>query len=624
MGQRYNAPPGTSPGCGKEIVELVRQDWQRTVGCGGVGADHVGSVVTVNGWANSVRDHGQVVFVDLRDRGGIVQIVADPTRNATSAAAFEAAKQIRAETCVSVTGNVVLRQPGMENPNLPTGAIEIEASEIRILGPARPLPFPVDSDVSANEEVRLKYRYLDLRRPSMYRKMRLRHEIVRAVREFFYRHEFLEIETPVLTKSSPEGARDYLVPYRLQPGLFYALPQAPQQFKQLLMVGGIDRYFQIAKCFRDESQRADRQPEFTQIDLEMGFATQEDVLSLVEAMMIEVVGRFSGETGKHIASDPFPRFTYDEALRRFGTDKPDIRFGLELIDCVEIFRDTEFGVFRQVLDNGGQVKAFRYPGGARIPRREMDELVALAREWGAKGMSYVLVDDDGQSLRGTLAKFVTDTERPALIAAAQAEPGDLIGFIADQPETTAKVLDRLRRFVGTKLGLIDPTKMAYCWIVDFPVFERDEESGKLTFAHNPFAMPRQQDMGLFDTDPLAMRAQCYDLVCNGAEAASGAVRIHVPDIQEKVFRMMGLDDTQIQDRFGHMLEAFRYGAPPHAGIAPGLDRLVMLLCDEDNIREVIAFPKMGGGTDPLMDAPSTVEPIQLKELGLAVQLPEKP
>ncbi|MFY7953114.1 MAG: aspartate--tRNA ligase, partial [Armatimonadaceae bacterium] len=339
--------------------------------------------------------------------------------------------------------------------------------------------------MSANEEVRLKHRYLDLRRPSMYRKMRLRHEIVRAVREFFYRHDFLEIETPVLTKSSPEGARDYLVPYRLQPGLFYALPQAPQQFKQLLMVGGIDRYFQIAKCFRDESQRADRQPEFTQIDLEMGFATQDDVLDLVESLMIEVVGRFADQTGKVVASDPFPRFTYDEALRRFGTDKPDIRFGLELIDCGDVFAETSFGVFRQALDGGGQVKAIRYPGGARIPRREMDELVASARDWGAKGMSYVLVEDDGVSLRGTLAKFVSEDERPKLLAAAGAEPGDLIGFIADQPDVVAKVLDRLRRFIGNKLNLIDASKMAYCWIVVFPVFERDEESGQLTFAHNP-------------------------------------------------------------------------------------------------------------------------------------------
>jgi aspartyl-tRNA synthetase len=453
--------------------------------------------------------------------------------------------------------------------------------------------------------------------------MKLRHDIVRAVREYFYANDFLEIETPVLTKSSPEGARDYLVPYRLEPGLFYALPQAPQQFKQLLMVGGIDRYFQIAKCFRDESQRADRQPEFTQVDLEMGFATQEDVLSLVEGLMIEVVTKFSGETGKHISGNPFPRFTYDEALARYGTDKPDIRFELELVDCAQIFASTEFGVFRQVIDNGGQVKCIRYPNGARIPRREMDELVNLARETGAKGMSYVLVEDDGVGFRGTLAKFVTDIERPLIIEATGAQAGDLIGFIADKPSVVAKVLDRIRRFIGTKLNLIDKSKMAYCWVTDFPVFEEDETSGGLTFAHNPFAMPREEHLGWFETDPLAMRAQCYDLVCNGSESASGAVRIHIPEIQLEVFRKMGLSPEQIEQRFGHMLEAFRFGAPPHAGIAPGLDRLVMLLCDEDNIREVIAFPKMGGGYDPLMDAPSTVEDTQLAELGLTVTVKEE-
>jgi aspartyl-tRNA synthetase len=606
------------------LENAMRADWQRTIGCGDVRAEHVGTTITVNGWANSVRDHGQVVFVDLRDRTGVVQIVCDPARNPEAAAAFEDAKKVRNEYALSITAKVVKRQDGMENPLLATGAIELESVTFRILNTAKTLPFQLDQDASStNEELRLKYRYLDLRRPEMYRKMKLRHDIVRAVREYFYANDFLEIETPVLTKSSPEGARDYLVPYRLEPGLFYALPQAPQQFKQLLMVGGIDRYFQIAKCFRDESQRADRQPEFTQVDLEMGFATQEDVLSLVEGLMIEVVTKFSGETGKHISGNPFPRFTYDEALARYGTDKPDIRFELELVDCAQIFASTEFGVFRQVIDNGGQVKCIRYPNGARIPRREMDELVNLARETGAKGMSYVLVEDDGVGFRGTLAKFVTDIERPLIIEATGAQAGDLIGFIADKPSVVAKVLDRIRRFIGTKLNLIDKSKMAYCWVTDFPVFEEDETSGGLTFAHNPFAMPREEHLGWFETDPLAMRAQCYDLVCNGSESASGAVRIHIPEIQLEVFRKMGLSPEQIEQRFGHMLEAFRFGAPPHAGIAPGLDRLVMLLCDEDNIREVIAFPKMGGGYDPLMDAPSTVEDTQLAELGLTVTVKEE-
>nr|WP_221290265.1 aspartate--tRNA ligase [Armatimonas rosea] len=600
----------------KEVF-VAFASWQRTIDCGALRVEHVGQEVVVNGWANSVRDHGGVVFMDLRDRTGLVQIVADPTRNVTGPEAHAIAEKVKSEWCISVRGRVAARPDGLANPNLETGRVEIEAIEITVFNAARTLPFQLD-DKNINEEARLKYRYLDLRRPEMYRKMHLRHEIVRAVREYFYKNNFLEIETPVLTKSSPEGARDYLVPYRLQAGKFYALPQAPQQFKQLLMVAGMERYFQIAKCFRDESQRADRQPEFTQIDLEMAFATQDDVLGMVEGLMIEVVEKFTEKTGKTILSKPFPRFSYDEAMRRFGTDKPDIRFGLELIDCAPYLTETQFAVFQQTLANGGQVKAVRYPGGASIPRREMDELGNLSRDWGAKGMAYFLVDDEGKATKGPVAKFLSDTEKEALVTAAEAQPGDLVGFIADQPETVAKVLDRLRRFIGDKLGLIDKNKLAYCWIIDFPVFEKDEETGKLTFAHNPFAMPQADDLDKFETDPLAMRAQCYDMVCNGTECASGAVRIHVPEIQVKVFEKMGLTPEQIQSRFGHMLDAFALGAPPHAGMAPGLDRLVMLLCDEENIREVIAFPKMGGGYDPMMDAPSEVEPEQLKELGISV------
>lgn len=599
---------------------MALEAWQRTIESGALRAEHVGQEVVVCGWANSVRDHGQVVFIDLRDRTGLVQIVADPTRNATSDAAFTEAKKARNEYCLSVTGRVALRPAELINPNLSTGEIEIEAIHVEILNPAKTLPFQID-EATVNEELRLKYRYLDLRRPSMYRKMRVRHEVIRAVRSYFYSQNFLEIETPILTKSSPEGARDYLVPYRLEAGKFYALPQAPQQFKQLLMVAGMERYFQIAKCFRDEAQRADRQPEFTQIDLEMAFATQEDVLSTVEGLMVSVVEQFAQETGKTLQAKPFVRFTYDEAMARFGTDKPDIRFGLELIDCGEILKDSSFGVFQQAFSAGGQVKAIRYPGGAKIPRREMDELVELSRRIGAKGMAYFLVEDDGKSIRGTIAKFVSETERDAIIAAAGAEPGDLVGFIADQPAMVAKTLDGLRRFIGNKLGLIDKNKLAYCWITDFPVFEEDEENGGLTFAHNPFAMPKAADLDKFETTPLAMRAQCYDLVCNGWECASGAVRIHIPELQVKIFEKMGLSPEQMRERFGHMLDAFSYGAPPHAGIAPGLDRLVMLLLDEENIREVIAFPKMGGGYDPMMDAPSTVEPKQLAELGLTVNPP---
>ncbi|MBC8142309.1 MAG: aspartate--tRNA ligase [Armatimonadetes bacterium] len=598
-------------------TSVAAASWKRTINSGDLRDTHVGQTVTVNGWASSVRDHGGVTFVDLRDRTGIVQIVSDPSRNNYSEAAHTEAGKVKSEFCLSVTGVVVPRLVGKENPNLPTGAVEIEVTEIEILNPCRALPFQLD-DANVNEEARLKHRYLDLRRPVMYDKLRLRHEVVRAVRQFLYAENFLEIETPILTKSTPEGARDYLVPYRLDPGKFYALPQAPQQFKQLLMVSGMERYFQIAKCFRDEAQRADRQPEFTQIDLEMSFVTQEDVLSLVERMIIAVVE----SVGTKTVLKPFPRFTYDEAIARFGSDKPDIRFGLELTDCGDLLAETAFAVFRTTLDNGGQVKAIRYPGGAKLPRSGMDELGERAREFGAKGLAYFLVDEEKTATKGPLAKNLTDAEKSAIIEKVGAEPGDLVAFVADSKETTAKVLDRLRRLIGERLGLTSKDTLAYCWIIDFPVFEPDENGG-WTFAHNPFSMPKGNDMRLIDTDPAAMRAQCYDLVCNGYEAASGSVRIHKPDIQRAILQKMGLTEEQIAARFGHMLEAFAFGAPPHAGIAPGLDRLVMLLTDDENIREVIAFPKMGGGYDPLMDAPSEVDAKQLAELGLVIKETKK-
>ncbi len=602
----------------------MAESWQRTVECGALREAHVGTSVTVNGWAQSVRDHGGVLFIDLRDRSGLVQLVVDPGRDVTPAEVHKLAESVKDEFCLSVTGRVAKRPDGLQNPKLSSGAIEIEASALTVLNPSTTLPFLIEDDVTVNEETRLKYRYLDLRRPSMLRKMRLRHELVRAVREYFWREGFYEIETPILTKSSPEGARDYLVPFRLSPGLFYALPQAPQQFKQLLMVGGIEKYFQIAKCFRDESQRADRQPEFTQIDLEMAFATQDDVLGVVEKMIIEVVEKFQEETGKIIFQKPFPRFSYDEAISRFGTDKPDIRFGLELIDCANVFKNTQFTVFQNALSSGGQIKAIRYPGGASVPRSQMDELVKVSREHGAGGLAYVLVEATPGEMRGTIAKFLSEEERAALTDATGAQPGDLVGFVADKPEVVAKALDGLRRFLGRKLNLIDNSQLAYCWVIDFPVFEKDDETGGLTFAHNPFAMPQPGDLDKFDTDPLGMRAQCYDLVCNGIEFASGAVRIHLPEIQVKVFEKMGLTPEQIRERFGHMLDAFSFGAPPHAGMAPGLDRLVMVLTDEENIREVMAFPKLGGGRDPMMEAPSIVEAKQIEELGLAIlPKPEK-
>jgi aspartyl-tRNA synthetase len=586
---------------------------KRTIYCGELRPEHAGQRVVLDGWAHSVRNHGGLIFIDLRDRTGIVQTVIDPQ---SSPEAHRTAQAVHSEWVLELQGEVRRRPAGTENPNLATGEVEVLVDAVEVLNPAKPLPFQIDQDTPVNEELRLKYRYLDLRRPSMFRKMKLRSDVVRHIREFMYAQGFIEVETPVMTKSTPEGARDYLVPYRLQPGLFYALPQAPQQFKQLLMVAGFEKYFQIAKCFRDEAQRADRQPEFTQLDLEMSFATQDDVLAVVEALTIDVVEKFSSKR----LIKPFPRFTYDEAMARFGTDKPDVRYALELVDCGEIVAHSEFGVFRNAIASGGQVKAVRYPGGASLSRGQIDELTELAKDAGAKGMAYLLVEEGG-SVRSPIAKFLSPEEVSRLVEAAEAVPGDMIAFIADQPAIVARALDRLRREIAGRLGLADPDVLAFCWITDFPVFEWDEENNRWTFAHNPFAMPHPEHVDLLDTDPAAMRSFCYDLACNGSEWASGSVRIHKPELQKAIFRKLGYTDEQIQAQFGHMLEAFELGAPPHAGIAPGIDRLIMYLTDDENIREVIAFPKMGGGIDPMMGAPSEVDPAQLEELGIRVVRP---
>lgn len=588
--------------------------WQRTVWCGEVSEAQVGQEVTLNGWVNRNRDQGGIAFIDLRDRTGIVQVAVD---GSVAADALAVAEHVRNEFCLSVRGKVRRRPEGTENANLGTGAFEVAATEIEVLNAAKTPPFPISEDKDVDEMLRLKYRYLDLRRPAMYEKMRLRHNVIRLIREFMYDRGFLEVETPIMTKSSPEGARDYLVPYRLEPGLFYALPQAPQQFKQLLMVGGVERYFQIAKCFRDESQRADRQPEFTQLDLEMSYVTQDDVLEVVESLYSTILPQV---TDKKIVT-PFTRLTYDEAMARYGSDKPDLRYGLELKDAAPVLKDTQFSVFQTVLGSGGQVKLIRYPEGASLSRKDIDDLTLLAKEFGAKGLAYLLVTEDG--VKSPIAKFLTPEEIAGLVALAEGQPGDLIAFVADKPETVAKVLDRLRREIASRQKLADPNTLHFAWVTDFPVFEWDDEAKAWTFAHNPFAMPHSEHLEYLESDPARCRAYTYDLVCNGSEGASGSIRIHKRDIQERIFKMLGKTDEEIQSQFGHMLDAFDFGAPPHGGMAPGLDRLIMYLTDDTNIREVIAFPKAGGGIDPMMDAPSAVEAAQLRELHLSVNYPPK-
>ncbi len=582
--------------------------------------------MNLNGWAHRIRDLGGLFFVDFRDRTGLVQLVLDPAKHPEAA-------DLKHESCLSVTGIVRARKEGTANAKLPTGEIELDVESYQLLSPARALPFPISDESqmrSVNEELRVKYRYLDLRRPSMYRNLALRAALVRKIRSYLDGQGFLEVETPIFTRSTPEGARDYLVPYRLEPGLWYALPQSPQQYKQLLMVSGIERYYQIAKCFRDESQRADRQPEFTQLDLEMSFATQEDILQLTEGLLLSVLNEVIGEFGlDKEAIQTFPRLTYDEAMRLYASDKPDLRFGLPIFDATEIAAGCDFGVFRQTAESGGKVRGLRYPGGARLSRKEIGELEEFAKGFGAKGLATLAVTDEtgegsitsirGLYVRGGIAKFFKPQELEALLTVSEAEPGDLLCFIADTYTAGNAVLGRLRNEIGTRCNLRDPRKIAACWLLDFPLVEWDEEEQRWSPAHHPFTGPKEEDLGFLETDPGRVRADCYDLVINGIEMASGSIRIHRPDIQSRIFTLLGIDEQTQRERFGHILDAFSFGPPPHGGLAPGIDRLVMLLTDTENIREVIAFPKMGNGYDPMMDAPSTVDQRQWDELGLQLK-----
>ncbi|MCW3100662.1 MAG: aspartyl-tRNA synthetase [Chthonomonadaceae bacterium] len=597
-------------------------NWKRTEFCGTMRSSDIDREVVLNGWAHRQRDFGDLVFIDLRDRTGIVQIVVDK-REAPELVAT--ANSLRSEFVLSVRGIVRPRHPGTENANLPTGEIEIAATGLEILNASRGLPFQISDEDQmrlVDETLRVKYRYLDLRRPKMYSMLELRHKAIKRIRDYMDSQAFVEIETPLFTKSTPEGARDYLVPYRLEPGLFYALPQSPQQYKQLLMVAGCERYFQIARCFRDEAQRADRLPEFTQLDVEMSFVEQEDVLQLIEGMTIDVVEYLSDK----MLPKPFPRLTWDEALSRYGSDKPDLRFGLELVDLSERVRPSAFSVFESALTNGGQVKAVRYPGGASLSRKEVDDLGNFCKEFGAKGLATIAVTQlEPLEVKSAITKFLTEEQMQNILTEVQAETGDLICIIADpKPSVVANVLGRLRLEIGRRKGLRDPNVLQFAIITDFPLVQWDEEAQRWEAEHHPFTMPYEEHLPYFDTDPSKIRAQCYDLVCNGQESGSGSIRIHRADIQARVFDLLGISREKQQERFSHILEAFAFGAPPHGGFATGIDRLLMNLLDEPNIREVIAFPKMGFGYDPMMDAPSSVDDVQLQELGLRIVPRKKP
>jgi aspartyl-tRNA synthetase len=584
---------------------------KRSYYCGDVTETAIGEKVLLKGWVQKRRDLGGLIFIDLRDRGGLVQVVFNP---GVSQEALEIAESVRNEYVLQVEGKVVGRQEGTINPNLKTGKIEIHAERITVLNEAKTPPFALNDQTDVSEDVRLKYRYLDLRRPEMFSTLKMRSDVTKTIRNFLDDNDFLDVETPILTKSTPEGARDYLVPSRVHPGEFYALPQSPQIFKQLLMVSGVERYYQIARCFRDEDLRADRQPEFTQVDIETSFLTQEEIMTLTEEMMSKVMKNVKGLD----IQTPFPRISYDEAMSRFGSDKPDTRFAMELVDLSELVKDCGFKVFSAAVESGGQVKAITVKGAAgNYSRKDIDALTDFVKIYGAKGLAWLKVEAEG--LKGPISKFFNEEEQAQFMSTLQVEEGDLLLFVADKKSVVADALGALRLKLAKELGLIDESLFNFLWVTDWPLLEHDEEEGRYYAAHHPFTMPVREDLPQLETNPGAVRAQAYDLVLNGYELGGGSLRIYERDIQEQMFKTLGFTLEEAHEQFGFLLEAFEYGTPPHGGIALGLDRLVMLLAGRTNLRDTIAFPKTASASCLLTNAPGEVSEAQLEELNLDIR-----
>ena len=584
---------------------------KRTCRCAEVTTADIGKTVTLMGWVQKARNKGGIIFVDLRDRSGIMQLIFE--NGSIDEEGFGKAARLRSEFVIAVTG-VVEKRSGAVNPNLKTGEMEVRANSLRILSESETPPFPVEENSKTREEVRLKYRYLDLRRPDLQRNLMMRSQIATLTRQFMAGEGFLEIETPTLVKSTPEGARDYLVPSRVHPGNFYALPQSPQLFKQLLMCSGYDRYIQLARCYRDEDLRADRQPEFTQIDMELSFVDEDDVMEVNERLLAYL---FKEVLDVEVPL-PIQRMSWQEAMDRFGSDKPDLRFGMELTDVSETVKDCEFAVFKGALEAGGSVRGINVKGQGAMPRKKIDKLVSFARDYGAKGLAYVAIQEDG-TVKSSFAKFMKDEEMAALTAAMKGEPGDLLLFAADENDVVWAVLGALRVELARQMDLLDPADYRFVWITDFPLLEWSKEEGRYKAMHHPFTMPKEEDLPYIDTDPGRVRAKAYDIVLNGTEIGGGSVRIHQNDIQEKMFEVLGFTKEQAQEQFGFLLTAFKYGVPPHAGLAYGLDRLVMLMAKQESIRDVIAFPKVKDASCLMTEAPGLVDEKQLEELGLAIR-----